>query len=404
MRLLFIVDSIDGSHLSEPGTWLNDLTARWVARGYRVDVLCRHTAPDEMPDDPEGVRVLRPTEEDFESALGEALDPPPDVVHIASRGPFGPRVVEIMQELPVLLDIHDYWPICPNDDLLRRPRLHPCAEHFPFQGCGECAGLTRLRAMDERTELVRHARLVVAHSAYNRTRLNAGLGRSVELLDYGVDTSRFSPEPEPPLSPDIALLLTTPDRPRVLFLGPPTHVRGVGAIIDLLVALRSRVPDVEIVVAGRDPQNPDGSSVLWVEAKELGIGDGLRTLPRVHSHDLPALYASYLVAIAPLVGPEPGGLFVLQAMAAGLPVVASPSGAHSDLIRHGEEGLLLPVDDLGSFVGGTANLLLDKVGRPVFGQAARLRAMEQHDSERALAALEVLYERIRSGSQSSAAA
>jgi glycosyltransferase involved in cell wall biosynthesis len=170
------------------------------------------------------------------------------------------------------------------------------------------------------------------------------------------------------------------------------------------VALRSRVPDVEIVVAGRDPQNPDGSSVLWVEAKELGIGDGLRTLPRVHLHDLPALYASCQVAIAPLVGPEPGGLFVLQAMAAGLPVVASPNGAHSDLIGHGEEGLLLPVDDLGSFVGGIASLLLDKVGRPVFGQAARLRAMEQHDSERSFAALEALYERIRSGSQSSAAA
>jgi len=258
--------------------------------------------------------------------------------------------------------------------------------------------------MEERTELVRHARLVMAHSAFNRTRLNAGLDCAVELLDYGVDSTRFSPEPEPPLSPDIALLLTTPDRPRVLFLGPPSHARGMGVVIDLLVALRSRVPDVELVVAGRDPQNPDGSSVLWVEAKELGIEGSLRTLPRVHAHDLPALFASCQVAIAPVIGPEAGGLFVLQAMAAGLPIVATPNGAHQDLLRHGEEGLLLPVDDLASFVGGVAGLLLDPVGRPVLGQAARLRAMELHDSERALMALDELYHRIRSGSKFGAAA
>ena len=115
-------------------------------------------------------------------------------------------------QLPVLLDVHDFWPICPNDDLLKRPGHEPCAEHYPFTGCGACAGLTRLRAMDERTELARAARVIVAHSDFMRTRLQTGLGRPVELIDPGVDTERFRPDPAPPLAPEAAELFASRER------------------------------------------------------------------------------------------------------------------------------------------------------------------------------------------------
>lgn len=404
MKLLFLVDDLDATSLSEPALWLGEVIEHGVARGHRVDVLCRRPPePDEEREEPSGLRVWRPSEREFEATLGELLEWPPDVVHVASLGPFGPRVVEIMDELPVLLDVHDFGTICPNDDLLRRPSLKACAEHFPFEGCGGCAGLTRLRAMDERADLARRARLVMAHSQAQRGRLEAGLGRAVEVVDYGVDPRRFRPDPEPPLSPAVAELLSRRAAPRVLFLGPPALRRGAALLVDLLVALRSRITGVELVVCGRDPEHPDADQVMAAEARELGLGDGLRLLPRVPRHDLPALHAACDVAIAPSLGEEPGGLFVEQALASGLPVVASPGGVHEELIRHGEEGLLLPPHDLASFTAGICTILLDPLARPMFQDAARLRALERHDRDRSMLALEELYQRLAGGVRGHAA-
>lgn len=405
MKLLLVVDGLEGAHLNEPALWLADLASRLAGRGHRVDVVCRQPLEGWIePEDPPGVTVWRADESEFETALGDALAHEPEVVHVASRGPFGARVVETLQELPVLLDVHDYWPICPNDDLLRRPRLHPCGEHFPFAGCGACAGLSRLRAMDERAELARHARIVVAHSAFTRVRLDAGLGRPIETLGYGVDGQRFRPDPDPPLSPDVAEMLADRGRPRALFLGPPTHARGAGFIVDLLVALTTRIEGVELVVAGRDPQNPDGLGVITAEAKELGLLAALRLLPRVLPHDLPALYASSRVGLAPSIGHDPGGLFLLHAIACGLPVVSAPSGAAQDILRHGEEGLVLPVSDLSSFAAGACTFLIDPIAREVFSNTARLRALESHDLDRMLGSMEEIYDRLRMGERHRAAA
>jgi glycosyltransferase involved in cell wall biosynthesis len=249
--------------------------------------------------------------------------------------------------------------------------------------------------MEEKVELASSARMVVAHSSYNRVRLSTGLGRPVELVPYGVDPSRYRERPEPPSSPEVRALFDDPDAPRVLFLGPPSYARGAGKLLDILVAVSARVPEVEFVVAGRDPQNPDWDQVLHAEALELGLRDRVRVLPRVSLGDLPGLYASCRMAVAPLVQQEPGGLFILQALAAGLPVIASPLGAVQDLVRQGEEGLLVPPRELSAFANAISTLMLDPMARMVFGESGRLRVVENHDIERSAHALDLLYDRLR---------
>jgi glycosyltransferase involved in cell wall biosynthesis len=78
-------------------------------------------------------------------------------------------------------------------------------------------------------------------------------------------------------------------------------------------------------------------------------------------------------------------------------VVASPRGAHEDLLRHGEEGLLLPPQDIAAFSAGICSLLVDPLARPMFQDAARLRALERHDRARSMAALEEIYDRLSGG-------
>ena len=396
MKLLMVLDALRMEGLDEAGLWLTDLAARCVERGFRVEIVCMHPPEGANPGaDLPGVTVHDPSPDGFEADFGECLANQPDVIHLASCGPFGPRIVEILRELPVLLDVHDFWPICPAGDLMRRPKLTACGEHYPFQECGSCAGMARLRAMDERIQVVSSAGAIMAHSGFNRVRMNAGLGRAIELVDYGVDVSRYRPDPDPPWQPEIMEMFAARERPRVMFLGPPTPARGGERVIDLLVALAARVPDVELVVAGSDSHNPGWDEMIHAEAVDMGLAGNFRRIARVPLRDLPALYASCQVAISPMLGSEPGGLFAEQAMACGLPIVASPSGALQDLVRDGVEGVLVPAADTAAFADAVCAFLADPDTRARFSESARLSAVENHDVQRSVFEVEELCHRIR---------
>ena len=396
MKLLLVMDNLRTTELDEAALWLSEVAVRNAQRGCRVELLCMQASETGCP--PEilpGVEVQFPGPEHFEAVLGGALADRPDVMHVASGGPFGPRIVEILRDLPVLLDVHDFWPICPAGDLMRRPKLLPCGEHYPFHACGACAGLQRLRAMEERAQIASGAGTVMAHSAFNRVRLNAGLGRAIEFVDYGVDVERFRPDPDPPSHAGIAEIYANRERPRVIFLGPPTPARGGERVIDILVALAARVPEVELVVAGRDLQNPGWDQMVMAEAQEMGLAANFRCLPAVPTLDLPALYASGQVAISPMMGSEPGGLFAEQALACGLPIVASPSGALQDLVREGAEGMFVPAGETAAFADAVCALLADPQTRAGYAEAARLRACEKHDLQRSVLEVEEIYHRVR---------
>ena len=396
MKLLMVMDSVRSTELDEAALWISEVAVRCVDRGFRVELLALHAPDGGCPPEPiPGVEVQFPGPDQFEAALGAALADQPDLLHVACGGPFGPRVVEILRDLPVLLDVHDFWPICPAGDLMRRPKLLPCGEHYPFHACGACAGLARLRAMDERVQIASGAGTVLAHSAFNRVRLNAGLGRAIEMIDYGVDVERFRPDPDPPWMPEIMEMFATRERPRAIFLGPPTPARGGERVIDLLVALAARIPDVELVVAGRDPGNPGWDQMVTAEAQELGLAGKFRPLSSVPTRDLPALYASCQVAVSPVMGSEAGGLFAEQALACGLPIVASPSGALQDLVREGAEGTFVPATETAAFADAVCALLADPGTRAGYAEAARLRACEKHDVQRSVFELEELYHRVR---------
>lgn len=405
MRILILTDHLDRFSLTESELWIADVAERWAQAGHRVDALC--VLPLETWQEPgelTGVAVHRPGPETFEPELGELLRLAPDIVHVATRGPLSARVCEILRELPTLLDVHDYWPICPNDDLLERPGFDACPVHHPDPRCGSCCGLLRLRAMEARRGLVESAGAVLAHDGVQRGRLEEGLSRPVECLDVGVDPLRFRSRATPPLEPEVVGLVTSPPRPRALLLGPPSHAFGAGHVLDLLVAMRTRCPDVEFVIAGRDIANPDWHHLLLAQAREMGLIDHLRLLTRVPVTDLPALYAACDVAFAPRLEHQPGSVSVLQAMAAGLPVVGTPGGALGELVRHGQEGLLISPEEVPAFSNALGTLLSDAMARIVLGESARLRAIERHDRSRSMAALGDLYDRLRGNTRARAAA
>ena len=393
MKVLLLADDFGGATLDPAGLWLAEITRVCRGHGHRIEVVC--SAAGDTPGRSEPARGLvlhRADPARVDPVIAEALAARPDVVHVAAPGPFNARVIESLADFPVMLELHDWWPICPQFDLLRRPGGRACDRHHPFEGCVVCTDHGRLASMTDRGALVACARLIVAHGEATRDRVAAALGREVVRLGYGVDTLRFSTSPAPATIPAVSALAARRNGARVLVLGPPTAARGGGRLVDLLVALAARVPEVELVIAGLDPDDPTRDTQLRDEARSLGLENRLVLLPVVPSEQLPALFAACDVGVAPGVAPDPGGLFVLMAFACGLPVIAHPGGDIPSLAGGHEGAILADGHHIGGFAGTVATLLGDRAELERRADAARLAAIERHDLERVVAALESLWE------------
>ncbi|HRZ84164.1 MAG TPA: glycosyltransferase family 4 protein, partial [Candidatus Hydrogenedentes bacterium] len=92
-----------------------------------------------------------------------------------------------------------------------------------------------------------------------------------------------------------------------------------------------------------------------------------------------SLYQGADIAVVPSLWREPFGLVAVEAMAAGLPVVASDTGGLSDIVLPGETGLLVPPGDEGSLAAALETLLDGDVLRARLGAAGRARAEAEHD-------------------------
>jgi glycosyltransferase involved in cell wall biosynthesis len=410
LKLLVVTPGLECSTLDPVGGWMRELCARLAAGGHRVTVLCTGPAdPREPYRDPSGVTVWRPSPSDQAASLAGLLALEPDVVHVAAPGPLAPEAIAHLAGAPLLIDVLDWSPFCPAGDLLARPRDGACAQHHPVAPCESCIGHARVRAMEPFLAFARAGHRVVAHSAQARDRATLALGRGVSLVPVGVDATRFTPEAADPglrtahpLANDVAAIVSQRNSPRVVTLGPPTRARGGPHFLDLLVALNARVPGVELVVPGTDPEHPDLLHILEVEARELGIGAQLRVLPRVSESCLPALLASCDVGVAPGIAPDPLGLAIIQSLAAGLPVVAHPTDTASELLQSSGAGVLVASQPAGAFADAVASLLTDRASRDGYRERARLAALERHDIERAIVDTEALYASARAAHRAGA--
>ncbi|MHA1570573.1 MAG: glycosyltransferase family 4 protein [Alphaproteobacteria bacterium] len=94
--------------------------------------------------------------------------------------------------------------------------------------------------------------------------------------------------------------------------------------------------------------------------------------------DLPAIYAACDIMVWPAVR-EAIGMALLEAQAAGLPVVAGDEGAVATIVEHAVTGLLTPPGDPGQFAGAVTQLLTQTPLRARFAQAAVAKVARQHD-------------------------
>jgi len=120
-------------------------------------------------------------------------------------------------------------------------------------------------------------------------------------------------------------------------------------------------------------------------ARSLGLED--RVIFAGHRDDIPAVLAALDIVVQPSVS-EPLPTSVLEAMAAGKPIVATATGGIPELIADGERGLLVPPRDPPALAGAIARLLADPKEAARLAAAARAWVEERHDQKRMIDELE----------------
>ncbi|MCD4534498.1 glycosyltransferase family 4 protein [Nocardioides sp. cx-169] len=213
----------------------------------------------------------------------------------------------------------------------------------------------------------------VAGFAVDQVRLDP---TRVDVVANGVDPLRFTPPP--------ATTTSRPRPPTVLWLGVLAEVKRV----DVLLDAAQRVPHLRVLVAGDGPLLPQ----VRRRVADAGLVDRVSLLGRV-ADPAPVLARADLFALTSAAENCP--LALLQAMACGLPAVATAVGGVPEVLRDGVEGLLCEVGDVAGLAAGLSALAEDPAARARMGAAARSRVLDGYTLDHCLDGLLESYARAR---------
>jgi glycosyltransferase involved in cell wall biosynthesis len=179
-----------------------------------------------------------------------------------------------------------------------------------------------------------------------------------------------------------AALGLDPDGPTVLFLGALDVRKGPDTLVDALAALHARDPRWRLVLAGDGPL----AAPLRARVARLGLERAVCFLGAVPHERTPLLLAAADVTALPSRRDGLANVLV-EALAAGVPTVATPVGGTTELVVDGRTGWLVPPDDPHALAHALAGAVR---ARSVVAPAGRRRVRELFDVERNVERLEGL--------------
>lgn len=213
---------------------------------------------------------------------------------------------------------------------------------------------------------------VVARQSYFHA---LGLGVEPGLLSVepnGVDTAHFRPRERADGEPLRARLGLGPDVPLIGFVGRLSAEKAPDVFVRAAMMLKTICPDAHAVLIGEGPMHAE----LVALVQRCGL-EGQVHLAGV-CHDMPALYGE-LDVIVSCSHTEAMPLVLLEAMACGLPAVATRVGGVPDIVEQGGSGWLVAPGDFDDIGQCCARLLSNAAQHRCMSERARERAVQRLD-------------------------
>ena len=241
-------------------------------------------------------------------------------------------------------------------------------------------GAERSRLYDLAAPIIRRiARRIVVRVAVSRVAERAAaarIGGSFEIVPNGADVARFA-DAEPA---DLG------EGTKLLFVGRLDERKGFPTALAAFGRLAVDHSVVRLIVVG---DGPERSAIDGLPAEVRDRITMLGAVPNVH---LPPFEKACDLYLGTSVGGESFGLVLVEAMAAGLPVVASDIPGYDEVVTDGVEGLLVPPRDPAAVARAAQTILDDPDLSLRFSAAGRVRAAT-FDWRMVGARLEALYRR-----------
>jgi glycosyltransferase involved in cell wall biosynthesis len=198
--------------------------------------------------------------------------------------------------------------------------------------------------------------------------------------------------PTPPAAaPDPRLSRLGDGEPMVGYLARLHPGKGPGLLLDALSELHVRRVPFRAAFVGDGPL----AAELGARVEREGLGDRVLVLPFAEDEVAGILAAFDVYALPSLWESMPIG--ILEAMAAGLPVVASDTGGVGEAVLEGETGMLHPPGDVAAMVDALERMLLDPSLRGRMGAAGRARQASVYSVEAMIGGVEQAYARALDG-------
>ena len=224
------------------------------------------------------------------------------------------------------------------------------------------SGIDRALLYDAAGPLLRRAarRITVRIAVSERAAAVARrrLGGTYVVIPNGVDTARFARA----VPADLGL------GTKLLFVGRLHPRKGFAIAVEAFAALAASRQDLRLVVAG------EGTEASARDRTPASVRDRITMLGTVPNDELPPIHAACDLFVAPNTGGESFGVILLEAMAAGVPVIASDIPGFDEVVTPGEDGLLVPPGDAGALAAALERLLDDPAAAGRLAGAGRLRA------------------------------
>jgi len=224
-------------------------------------------------------------------------------------------------------------------------------------------------------EMLDHTTCLLAQIPKSLTGIEGNVTDRIRMVGLATDTDTFTPSE------------SRFDRPTILFLAKLNRRKGLDYLIQAMPRILERIPDAHLRVVG------DGPARNYFEetSRQCGVTDSVTFEGLVEHAQTVDYYQRADVYCLPSVG-EPAANSLLEAMAAGCPIVSTAAGGVPEIVDHEKAGLLVPPRDSNGLADALIRILSDDDERRAMQSYCRATALERHNIVGLVDRIEQAYE------------